>query len=234
MNETQSHTAVLLAALVCVGLTSCRRERPKPLPERPPTVERLRFTGPDSGWPPRPLGRTNVREVRSTQQGLYLTDTLAAQLRRVAIQDARVQSILGQRFAFISVEAVDVPKGSARAPSARLFRLLFFSHSNNVPVEVLVRDLRVQQVERRPNYDVPEGREEVDTAIALAREDPRLRPAVAALEGSAILAYLESGAQGFGHRVLHVTFARAGEDVPRYWAYVDLTDRRVLSVGEER
>jgi hypothetical protein len=80
---------------------------------------------------------------------------------------------------------------------------------------------------------VPEGQAEVETAIALARRDARLRAAVAGLIGSAILAYPDSGARGFGHRLLHVTFASANGVVPLYWAYVDLTDGAVLSAGKE-
>jgi len=163
-----------------------------------------------------------------------LTDSLTAQLRRVATADQRVRGALGTRFAFVTVSPVEVPKDSVRAPSApRTFRLAFFSHSNNVPVEVLVRELRVQLVVRRRGYDLPEGREEVEAAITLARRDRRLRTAVTGLLGSAILAYPDSGASGFGHRLLHVTFARRGEDAPRYWAYVDLTDDRVLDAGKE-
>jgi len=172
-----------------------------------------------------------VRDVPLTQLPDQLTDSLAARLRQVSLADSRVRAALGQRFAYISVDRVEVSKDAAGAPQA--FRVLFFSHTNNVPVEVLIRDLTVQQVERRPNYDLPEGREEVEAAITLARRHATLRTAVAGLMGSAILVYPDSGAAGRGHRVLHVTFAREGEDVPRYWAYVDLTDQKVLRAGKE-
>jgi len=234
MNQSGSWTTLSRILVVIFGLAACKREPQQRLPERPPEVARIQFTGPTEGWPPHPAGRTDVRAVAWTQLPGDLTDSLAAQLRRIATADQRVREALGDRFAFISISPVEgEAKDTVRAAAARVFQLVFFSHTHNVAVEVRVQEQRVQQVERRPGLDVPEGRAEVEAAIALARRDARLRAAVAGLVGSAILAYPDSGAPGFGHRLLHVTFAREGGDVPLYWAYVDLTDGRVLSAGKE-
>lgn len=226
-----STRAALLFGFCVAGHTACKRERQQPLPEPPASITRMEFTGPDSGWPPQPLGRTDVRQVPWSQAQGDLTDSLARELRRIAEADSRTQAALGQRFAFINVERVEAPKDTAEARP--VYRVVFYSHSNNVPVEVLIRDLQVQQVERRPNYDVPESPEEAQMAITLARRSPELRAAVGRLVGSAIVTYPDTSSPLRGHRVLYVTFAAEADSAPRYAAYVDLTEQRVVRTIKE-
>jgi hypothetical protein len=77
----------------------------------------------------------------------------------------------------------------------------------------------------------PEGKAEVDEAVALARSHPGLQGKTNDLEGGAMLAQVERGRPPWaGNRVLDVRFYDASR-VSKYMATVDLTQQRVLRAG---
>jgi len=209
--------------------------------QEPPSPPKLEFTGPDAGWPPRVKGATNVRIVGWQEAPGSLTDQVEARVRRAAERDARVRRELGERFAYISADEIEEGKGRRRDPARPLaVRVTFFSHSNNSAVEVTIRGGVVEGVARRPDDQPPEGVGEIAAAVALARRDSRLRGKVQGLTGHAILVSPDQGEPGYGHRVLTVTFRkraadvtvrRDAEELPRYFALVDLSDQKVLAAG---
>ena len=221
----------LLALLVFAG--GCERSTKKRmLPEKPPKAVQLEFTGPEEGWPPRPKGRENVAEVPWREIRGSLTDALEAEIRQAALQDTRVRELLGERFAYISTDEIEPSKDRSHDASEPLAtRVTFFSHSNNVAVEVLMQGPKVESVKRREMYQPPEGREEIELAVALARRDGRLLEKVAGMRGDAIIIFPEKDQPGYGHRILYVSFSKEDDDVPFYSAVVDLTEKQVLLAG---
>jgi hypothetical protein len=88
----------------------------------------------------------------------------------------------------------------------------------------------VAELSRREGYQPPEGAEEIKEAIALAQRESRISEAVKGMYATAILTAPEKGTQGFGHRILHVSFTATGdpEEVPAYYALVDLSEQKVI------
>jgi hypothetical protein len=218
---------LLFAILLVVG--GCRQTPGATLPRDVPQTPDLRFTGAAEGWPPRPQGRTNVAVVQATPLAGSLGADQFSALRQTAVQDARVIAELGSRFAYITGSQLDAQKDQTASPTERAAaRLTFYSYSNNVAVEVIVRGGAVESVARREGYQPPEGAEEMERAITLARQDANLRRSVTGMTATAILTYPAEGKPGYGHRVLHVSFTPQGGDVPQYYALIDLTDQKVI------
>jgi hypothetical protein len=223
----------IVVAAAMIGTAGCRRPQHANLPERVPAPPDIRFTGTAEGWPPRPAGRTNEADVRWSPLTTALDDDEQTALRNAVVQDERVRTALGARYAFIAAAAIDPDKSEARGGTAeRRTRLTFYSYTSNVAVEVVARGRSVEAVRRREGYQPPEGAEEIQSAISLAQRDPRLTRVVQGLQATAILTYPASGQPGYGHRVLHVSFSHGDPgEVPQYYALVDLTDQKVLTAG---
>ena|GEM_PF-3071043 len=199
----------------------------------PPKLQKLEFTGPEEGWPPRPKGRTNIKEVVSEEIPGSLTDAMEEGLRVAAIQDGRVRKLLGGRFTFIGADEIEPDKENPRQPSDPLItRLTFFSHTNNTAIDVRMKGTLVESATIQNGYQPLESGEEVGLAVALAREDGRLRGKLDGLgEVNGILVEPPKGSPGFGHRVIEVFFGKEGEDLPDYHALVDINDAKVLVAG---
>lgn len=232
MNDIRWRVLMVLLVLLLLPLAGeCQRPPKRQLPV-PPEVHELEFTGPEEGWPPRPQEQTNVTEIVEEEIPGSLTDALEAEIRQAALDDKHVQKLLGDRFAYISTDEVESVKGRDRGPSDPLAtRVTFFSHTNNVAVEVRMRGVEVESVQRKEGYQPTEGPDEISEAIALALSDRRLQGKVEGLNGDAILMILPKGKPGYGHRVLYVAFSQEEEDHALYFAIVDLTHRTVLSAG---
>lgn len=201
------------------------------LPETVPEPPAIVFTGAGEEWPPRPRDRTDVTIVPTSGRAGAFTEALEPQLRSAALADSRVRSALGERFSYIVAAEVEPDKTRPRAGESLPVRLTFYSYSNNVAVEVFMSGQAVETVRRREGYQPPEGPEEMETAIAMARRDERVRGVVQGLNATAILTERQRDQAGYGHRVLHVSFADPGADAPRYYALVDLTASTVLTAG---
>ena len=157
---------------------------------------------------------------------------MEVQLQQAALADARVRQLLGERFVFISADELDLGKtGRPQATAELATRLTFFSHTNNVAVEVGMLGSKVENVKSRKGYQPPEGAEEIDLAVQLARRDSRIREKVANLEAGALVAFPQKDEPGYGNRVLYVSFSKSGEGLAYYMALVDLTTQKVLAAG---
>ena len=196
----------------------------------PPKLQKLEFTGPEEGWPPRPKGQTNIKEVVSQEIPGSLTDAMEESLRVTAIQDGRVRKLLGGRFAYIGADEIELDKEKPRQPSDPLLtQLTFFSYTNNTAIEVRMKGTLVESAAVQSEYQPPESGEEVELAVTLAREDDRLRGKLDGLvEVNGILVEPPKGSPGFGHRVIEVFFGKKGEDLPDYHALVDMNTAKVL------
>lgn len=223
---------VLALGLQLMG-PACATAPGRPLMSVPPPPPAFEASGPDEGWPPRPKDASGVTRVAWTELPDALTDARVEQARRVALADARVRDLLGERFAYIGADNVEAPKGRrARPGEPPAVRVTFFSHTRNQAVEVIAGAERVQSAGATRRVP-PEGRDEVDEALGLARRDQRLRGA-SELRGVGILQPPLPGSPAYGHRVIYVCFLRGEEDLPRFAATVDLTAREVLAAGTLR
>jgi hypothetical protein len=230
--QREIRNAVLLAmSALLLGIAGCQHSKQATLPAKIPSPPDIQISGHDQGWPPRPQGRTNVVDVPYSALPAVLTASREAQLRQAATQDTRVRTALGERFSYITANRAEPDKQNANIPAEALpFRLTFYSYSNNVAVEVLMKQDTVAEVVRREGYQPPEGAEEIKAAVALAQRESRFSEAVKGMYATAIVTAPEKGTPGYGHRVLHVSFSATGgpEEVPAYYALVDLTEQKVV------
>lgn len=141
--------------------------------------------------------------------------------------DRRVQPFLGERNAFLYSLPAGNPK-SARADGHAL-KLIFYSHSNNQTVEVTANRGAVQSVQKIQLWP-SEGQEEIDQAIALAKQDPRLAGRVNDLNAGGMVWQPTENVSYLNHRVMDIRFYDATL-VSRYFATVDLTDLKVQNAG---
>jgi hypothetical protein len=208
------------------------------LPREVPEVPVLEFTGPEEGWPPRPLYQEQVRQVQAELIPGGLTDALEQHILTVAVRDEHVQALLGERFDYINTDEIERGKDRRPNPSQPLAtRVTFFSHTNNVAVEVEMIGLRVRSACNRPGYQPPEGTGEIKEAIALARADRRLKREVQGLHAYAILLPRTAEELGYGARLIWVVFTDAtnseAEKLALFTATVDITNQRVLNARPE-
>ncbi|MDR4470734.1 MAG: hypothetical protein MRJ68_20955 [Nitrospira sp.] len=219
------------------------------LPDKIPTPHPLEFTGEDIIGHHKPkmagAGRdTSVRRVPN--EGVILTDDDVVSLRKSAESDRRVAALLGSRWAFIDADPVP-PEGKFSfgccRDTARRVRLVYYSYSQNVAIEVLMvstrltHSLNVLGVSRLEGYQPPEGQQDVQRGIELAKADPRLSGKVDELQGHGLLMQPDRGLfrndPGYAHRTIWITFSEGQGGDPKFWAVVDLTEDKVLEAGEE-
>ena len=214
-----------------------------PLPSQIVTPHVLEFTGDDAVGhiKPKMAGAALDASVRRSQNSsAILTTADIATLRKSAEGDARVAALLGSRWGFIEADRLPpdgkISFGCCR-DSARLVRLVYYSYSNNVAVDVRMKEASVFSTARLEGYLPPEGPQDVQRGIELAKADPRLAGKVQPLEGHGLLMHPDRGFfrndPGYGHRIIWITFSQGQDGDPKYWAVVDLTEDRVLDAGEE-
>lgn len=214
----------------------------QPLPATPPAPHRLQFAGIDESGHAKPktaAAGVSTELIRKVSPAAFTTDQIAG-LRQAAEANPRVAALLGERWTFIEADRLAV-EGKASfgccTASSHQARLLYFSYSNNVAVEVQLKETTIVAVSRREGYIPPEGEEDVRKAVELARGDSRLSGKVAGLEGHGIMMEPKQGMiwddPGYGHRVIWVTFSQGQDGDPKFWAVVDLTADKVLDAGAE-
>jgi hypothetical protein len=210
------------------------------LPLPPGSVHRLAFDGPSDGARRMPMGITALPAGQGTAAD-GSTSTTVSDLAAKAVANPKVREALGSRSTLIST--------TATAPSAKHLsgcctamspkhRLMFYSYTNDVAVDVEMKGDDVISIMRRErSYLPPEGEEEMQQAIALARKDSRIPGGLPQLDGHAILMQPGDGLlwnePGYGHRVFWVTFSQGLSGNPEYWAVVDLSAQTVLKVEQE-
>jgi hypothetical protein len=214
----------------------------RPLPETPPVPHRLEFAGIDESGhvKPKTVGATAPAGItRTVSPAAFTTDQIGA-LRQAAEANPRVAAMLGERWTFVEADRLLAPGKASFGccmESFRQARLLYFSYSHNVAVEVQMQDATVIAVSRREGYIPPEGDQDVRKAVELARGDRRLSGNVGGLEGHGIMMEPKEGIiwndPGYGHRVMWVTFSQGQDGDPKFWAVVDLTADKVLDAGAE-
>ena len=118
-----------------------------------------------------------------------------------------------------------------------LVRLMYYSYGQNIAVEVRMKEANVLSTARLEGYQPPEGRQDVQRGIELAKADPRLAGKVKPVEGHGLLMQPDRGFfrndPGYAHRTMWITFSKGQDGDPKYWAVVDLTEDTVLDAGEE-
>lgn len=197
---------------------------------RAPQIIELEFTGPEEGFPPRPRDMTNVQSVPWTPIPGRLTPEIENELLRAALRRQQVRRALGARYAYLGASEIDPPKGQS-TPGELQVLLSFYSYSANVAVDVRMRGGRVVEVIPRPGYQPAESSEEVERAVRLAQQDPRLGENVRGLEANGIVIGGPPGTDHFRNRIIYVTFGPEDYIVPSHFAAVDLTTDRVLEAG---
>ncbi len=215
----------------------------KPLPAQIPARHVLEFTADESPEHIKPKMAGSVVDpaiTRSPNRDAVLSAADIAAIRTVAEADPRVAALLGARWGFIEADRVP-PQGKVSfgccRTTAQFTRLTYFSYTNNVAVEVRLKDSTVLQAARTEGYLPPEGPQDVQRGIELARADERLAGKVQGLQGHGLLMQPDRGFfrndPGYGHRVIWITFSQGRSGDPKYWAQVDLTEDRVLDAGDE-
>ena len=95
--------------------------------------------------------------------------------------------LLGSRWGFIDADRLP-PEGKISFGCCRdavhLVRLIYYSYSNNVAVEVRMKEANVLSSARLEGYLPPEGPQDVQRGIELAKADPRLAGKVQPLAGA--------------------------------------------------
>lgn len=213
------------------------------LPEKIPSLNSLQFTGDDTAGhhKPKMVGASGEAAVkRSTNDSARLTADEVATFRTVAEGDRGVMAQLGSRWVFIDADRMPpedkLTFGCCRRTTG-VARLVYYSYSQNVAVDVRVKEAGVLSVSRRDGYQPPEGQADVQRGIELAKADPRLAGKVDQLQGHGLLMQPDQGFfrndPGYGHRTIWITFSQGQDGDPKYWAVVDLTEDKVLEAGEE-
>lgn len=213
------------------------------LPDKPPSLHVLQFAGDDTvgHHKPKMVGAFSDAAVRrSANTAAVLTANEVAALRKAAERDSRVVKLLGSRWAFVDADRVP-PEGKLSFGCCRdtavLTRLMYYSYSQNVAVEVRMKETNVLSVSRLEDYQPPEGQQDILRGIELAKADPRLAGKVEQLQGHGLLMQPDRGFfrndPGYAHRTIWITFSKGEDGDPKYWAVVDLTDDKVLDAREE-
>lgn len=229
----------------------------KPLPASPPTLTELTLELPPEGGARQPVDSSPAPALQGNIPGIVIMEKDSQPLQTAAEQDSTVQTALGKRYQFISMDEVPAsqcrisveedesgsrPSGNRPADQTRIDRLTYYSYTHNTAVHVCLTNQTVTSVQRDPRegYQPEESPEEIEHAIALARQAPEIAQDVRDLFGHAILTSPEEyryfwvrDEAGFGHRVLWVTFSETPDSLALFFARVDLTTDTVLDAGKE-
>ena len=232
----------LLLAMPVVVLIACSEVRPpssSPVPGDPVpgpvafTIPTLEFTGLEEGWPPRPQGRQNEQAIDTSG----LKDLAAASkvpgpkvgaLRATVQNDPALSNLLGERFEVLRSQS----RGPQKPMGPPTGKVTLYSYTMNRAVDVHIQADAAQPVAgtvakivvREEGYQPPESANEVQHAVQLATD--KIGAGAKDLGSSAILT---PDPQRTNHRVFYVTFRQ--NDLPRFWALVDLTADKVLANG---
>ena len=211
------------------------------LPLPPGRVHRLEFDDPSDGVRGVPMGITALPAGQGTAADGAASTAIASDLAAKAVTNSKVRQVLGSRYTLISATVTDVSATHLSGCCTGMIpkhHLLFYSYTNDVAVDVEMKGEDVITiVQRDRSYLPPEGEEELQQAIDLARKDSRIPGGLPQLDGHAILMQPGDGLlwnePGYGHRVFWVTFSKGLSGNPEYWAVVDMSAQTVLKVEKE-
>lgn len=211
------------------------------LPLPPGHVHRLEFDDPADGVRRIPMGITALPAGQGTAADGAASTAIASDLAAKAVTNSKVRQVLGSRYTVISATVTDLSATHLSGCCTGMMpkhHLMFYSYTNDVAVDVEMKGEDVITiVQRDRSYLPPEGEEEMQQAIDLARKDSRIPGGLPQLDGHAILMQPGDGLlwnePGYGHRVFWVTFSKGLSGNPEYWAVVDLSAQTVLKVEKE-
>jgi len=106
-------TRIVLAAGLAAGAAPTLAQ---PLPAPPAPTPRLKFTGPEAGWPSQVKGAANVRILPMAPVSGALTPACAVRVGEVAATSPIVRRALGDRFAFIEADLLSGDKRGDQPP----------------------------------------------------------------------------------------------------------------------
>lgn len=204
-------------------------------PRLPAVVHHLYAINPEDGWPPKLALAMGQRTLTPLRPATVLDRRREARLRHHALQDPRVQALLGGRWDYLGAHQTE--QRNYRHDGALHVRLSFYNYTARHAIDVHVVDDDIVEVRRLDHYMPPEAPNEIRQAIAMACADARLKGKVDALDSHAILQSPTDPAHPLrGRRILWVVFSEPDDprrEMPaRFTALIDLTEQKVVSAGE--
>ena len=193
-----------------------------------------RFTAIGESWPPQPSNIENVIWLTPAVTNTNVQGRMP-RIEAVAASDPQVNELLGERYVVIGTES----ENKKNAPSNAI-RVTYFSHSNNLTLEVSMSNQAVASIDiiEPVDYQPPLTAIEVAEAIALAQADlvEQGFTDAAALEGYGILALKGDNnvSDFYNTRVVYVSFHAHVDARPEYVALVDISNQVVLESREDR
>jgi hypothetical protein len=183
-----------------------------------------------------PAGETVQRVAQMANVRLLPADAIPGSLTAqditkyvaAARADQRVKELLAERSAYI--EHLEEGNDKGDKPGAHQIRLIFYSYSKSRTVEVSMNRAVVTKAQY-VDFFPPEGKEEIDLSIELAKKDPRLAGKVADLKAGGMSYQHGESTAYLNHRVMDVRFYDTAL-VSRFFAVVDLTELKVQAAGE--
>lgn len=182
-------------------------------------------------WPPQPsnISKTGVLVGNFAPQSLEGLQT--AEIEEAVLSSPAVVAALGSDYTLLDVNIAS-DKGGNQRPEAMLF-----SYSNNVTVHAwLTGDNQVRHELIAPqDYQFPEGKEDIDRSIRLARQalvDQGFSKAMT-LGAHSMLTFPKRDAEHSFHdvRMMYANFGPGDGTEPLYAAWVDLTNNVVVESG---
>jgi hypothetical protein len=187
----------------------------------------------NAGWPPRVEGIEAVTRIDPDSPARPFTVALEEALLRTALSHADVQALLKGRWEHLGTYLSSPRNYSDCRHDARLY---FHNYTAGYGVEVTMSDCEILSISKQDPYRHPESAIEERQAIALAREDSRLKGRLTGLDGTAILQIPPDDDPTFGHRLLWVMFTEPDnptlESRTMFTAMVDLDQQRVIDAGK--
>ncbi|MFN0016177.1 MAG: hypothetical protein ACKVU2_16680 [Saprospiraceae bacterium] len=213
--------------LLCFWLAGCKKH----LPETIPDMKALEFSGSKEGWPPRPKGALDIKEVPfEVIEREKVSSELQEQLKAIAIADKKVKEVLGTNYALLDVFSAELPKATSQAIS--LYTLSYYSYTQNLAVNVQSDGRSVVSVNSIRDFQPVESNEEIESASRLVIAQSPISDKVKGLRAKGIITEMPRGTKGHGHRVLYLSYLKnATDDLPLYYALVDLTKNTILETG---
>jgi hypothetical protein len=223
---------LLQCTLLALFGTATQVATQEKLPDIPGDATELEFIEDGKTWPPEIKGAENIKIFESEPVFFTMTPALQARLGEVALQSGQLRRSLGERFAYIGADLLELDKSdtSQRPPEQRDAKVTFYSYDRNLAVVAIVRSGEVSGVSEMPGFQPPESPDEVAVASKLALQDSRLK-AAAELEARGLVTEAGEGQRDAGDRLIYVSFQKPGSAVAQYYALVNMTKGAVVEAG---
>ena len=186
----------------------------------------------NAGWPPRVEGIEAITRIDPDPPAKPFTMESEEAFLRTALSHPDVQALLQGRWEHFGTY-LSSPRGYDDCRHEA--RVVFHNYTAGYGIEVCMRDCEVRSISKHDPYLHPESAIEESQAIALAKEDSRLKGRLAGMDATAILQIPPNDDPAYGHRLLWVMFTEPDnptmESRALFTAMVDLNVQRVLEAG---